>query len=238
MTPDVAIWAVAGAAMGAALVPARQGRRWAPGLGTVVSSGAFAVLAADAACDDRVLRVDEPLLAFLAGHRTAWMNGAMRTVTWLGSTAVLVPLVIAVAVFLLRAHGDRGSAVLMGAGLGGAVLLSQVFKNVLARPRPPMSLSLTHAGGYAYPSGHATQAIATWGMAAVLVTTRYSHRVRWSVSAGALVIVLLVGCSRLYLGVHWLTDVLGGYALGSAWLALLLPYRHRRPGGRPENRPA
>jgi membrane-associated phospholipid phosphatase len=78
------------------------------------------------------------------------------------------------------------------------------------------------AGNLAYPSGHSTQAIVSWGMLAVVALAGRSRRARIFGLTAAAVVVLLVGASRVYLGVHWLTDVLGGYALGGAWLALIL----------------
>jgi membrane-associated phospholipid phosphatase len=81
------------------------------------------------------------------------------------------------------------------------------------------------ASGPSYLSGHATQAIATWGMLALIASAGRS-RVRGVVVA--VVVVGLVGLSRIYLGAHWLTDVLAGYGLGGAWLLLLAALRLRR----------
>ncbi|MDQ6712016.1 MAG: phosphatase PAP2 family protein, partial [Candidatus Dormibacteraeota bacterium] len=76
--------------------------------------------------------------------------------------------------------------------------------------------------GWAFPSGHATQSIAFYGMLAIVLITWYAPNRRLALGIGAALITLVVGASRLYLGVHWLTDVLGGYALGLAWLSLVL----------------
>ena len=90
--------------------------------------------------------------------------------------------------------------------------------------------------GWAFPSGHATQTIAFYGMLAIVLITWYGPRRRLLFAIGAALVTLVVGASRLYLGVHWLTDVLGGYALGLTWLAvvviatlLLSSFTRRRP---------
>ena len=96
-----------------------------------------------------------------------------------------------------------------------------------------------HFGGRAFPSGHALQATAVWGMLAVLiaagVTRPWTKALVWS--AGAAVAVA-VGASRVYLGAHWLTDVMGGWALGGLWLAaLIVVARGVEPTPAPRMRP-
>ncbi|HKE99773.1 MAG TPA: phosphatase PAP2 family protein [Actinomycetes bacterium] len=101
-------------------------------------------------------------------------------------------------------------------------LLARLVKALAERPRPPLAAMAAHADGLAFPSGHATQAMAVFGMLTVLVALgRWPWRGKVAFGAGALLIVLVVGFSRLYLGVHWLTDVLAGWALGACWLLAL-----------------
>jgi hypothetical protein len=117
----------------------------------------------------------------------------------------------------------------------GALVLSDTIKTLTHRARPPASQAIGHWTGYAFPSGHTTKATATWGMLAALLAATGS---RWGGKVAgwtaALLLVGLVALSRLYLGASWLTDVLGGLALGAAWLFALLtasgwtPWRHRR----------
>jgi undecaprenyl-diphosphatase len=76
--------------------------------------------------------------------------------------------------------------------------------------------------GWAFPSGHATQSISFYGMLAVVLIIDAAPSRRWPFAIGAALITLVVGASRFYLGVHWLTDVLGGYTLGLAWLGLVM----------------
>lgn len=170
--------------------------------------------------------LDRQVQTFVLGHRTPWLNALLEAWTWLGSTLVLVPVLLAASAYLVRNPHDRHgwyATASLWIAFGGAIVLYQTFKAIFGRARPPVSQMLTHASGYAYPSGHATQAITIWGLLAVLAATdpRWrAWRVPIFVAAGT--VVALVGVSRVYLGVHWLTDVIAGYALGATWLALLL----------------
>ena len=115
-------------------------------------------------------------------------------------------------------------------------MLSTAIKALVARPRPPTALALTHASGFTFPSGHATDATVAWLLLASLAagtTARWPAKVAWWAAAAAMAVT--VGFTRLYLGVHWLTDVAGGFALGAAWVAILLsttravPFLRRQP---------
>jgi membrane-associated phospholipid phosphatase len=188
--------------------------------------------------DDTVLadtRVERLVLA----HRIGGLTAAMRVLTWLGSTAVLVPAVILIGGFLLIRRRDWRPLAKLALALGGAVALYNIVKPAVGRTRPPPIFWIGHYSGAAFPSGHATQAIAFYAMLAVILSAGTSYERRALVWSGAALLALVVGASRVYLGAHWLTDVLGGYALGAAWVALLvaiaLMARSRTPGGTGES---
>src|SRR6266511_1423307 len=95
-------------------------------------------------------------------------------------------------------------------------------KRAGGRARPPARFDLGYTfSGYAFPSGHATESLAVWGMLALL-TAGMMRGHRYVPFVVATLVVALVGASRIYLGAHWLSDVLGGFALGGLWLALLV----------------
>jgi undecaprenyl-diphosphatase len=188
----------------------------------------FASLTEDVLAREELSRADPRVNAFVLGHRTGWLTTIMQTATWLGSSAVIVPLLLATSVYLLRACRDLRAIAHLWAALGGSLILFEAFKSMVGRARPPAAQMILHAGGYAYPSGHTTQAIAVWGLLAFLAVTGRSpraRRARTAVLTIAAAVILLVGASRIYLGVHWLTDVLAGYALGATWLALVVAHR-------------
>jgi len=184
---------------------------------------AFGALLQDVLANDETALLDRPVQAFFLAHREAWLTHLMRAITDLGGADLLIPLVIGAGLlWRWRARSWR-PLLLLACAYAGAYLLQISVKQLTHRPRPPAALTLEHFSGYAFPSGHATDAAAVYGMLAALlaaVTTRWSRKVTvWAVAA---VLVLLVGFSRVYLGGHWLTDVLGGFALGAAWLFALL----------------
>jgi membrane protein DedA with SNARE-associated domain/membrane-associated phospholipid phosphatase len=198
----------------------------------------FAGLAQDVLAHEEAARLDPRAHAFALAHRAGWLTAIMRNVTWLGSSYVLVPVLVVATVVLAR--GPRRRAIgWLWAAYGGAVVLYALAKPLVHRLRPPAADLIGHATGLSFPSGHATQAIATWGMLATVLAAGRSRRAGAWLFAAATVVVLLVGVSRVYLGAHWLTDVLAGYALGGTWLALLvaLQLRRRRRAEAPPARP-
>lgn len=141
-----------------------------------------------------------------------------KTVTWLGSLVVLVPLALVVVVLLVQAR-RRLLALFVTLAVGGAALLNALAKATIGRDRPPPRLRLQHPFGSSFPSGHATQAAATYlalGVVALMVTR--SRARRGGAWAAVVIVCVIVGISRVYLGVHWATDALAGWLLGALWV--------------------
>jgi membrane-associated phospholipid phosphatase len=194
----------------------------APVVVFAVLLAAFGVLTDDVVDHDEVLHVDGPLTGALQGLRTTWLTVLMRVVTTLGSGLVVIPLLLVVGLLARRIHRSWGPMWFLAFAAGGATLVSTVVKLLVARPRPHTG-ALVHALGYGFPSGHSTTATAGWLSAAVLLSS-LTHRTARRVVIGtvAALVVALVGLSRVYLGVHAPTDVLGGWALGALWLAAVI----------------
>jgi len=173
--------------------------------------------------DGITIHFDRPVLAWFVTHREPWLNTAMQVVTTLGSSAVLIPLALAVSAWCWRRHHTYRPFTLLAVSYGGSYLVSQSIKVLVGRPRPPASLVLGHYSSYAFPSGHATESAAVYGMLAVVLaaaTPRWRRKVAaWT---AAVLLVTLVGITRLYLAAHWLTDVLGGWCFGTLWFLLVL----------------
>jgi undecaprenyl-diphosphatase len=185
---------------------------------SVVLFGVFLVLAG-LVIVDRDLVVDRSLLEWIADERTSGLNSVFRLVTHLGSGWVLYPLTAVAAGLLWRRDGDFRRGALLAASLLGATVLYGVTKAIIERPRPPAAEAVGTFTNWSFPSGHATQSIACYGMLAFLITGG-NLRPRWPWMAAG-VLTLVAGVSRIYLGAHWLTDVLGGWALGGSWWMLV-----------------
>ena len=146
-----------------------------------------------------------------------WLEEAMRDLTGLGGTTVLI-LVSLGAFFFLFMTGKRHSAYMLAASVLGAMILSQTMKLGFSRPRPDLVPHGARVYTMSFPSGHAMMSAAVYlTLAALLARTQERARVRTFVVFVAVLVTILVGASRVYLGVHWPTDVIAGWAAGAAW---------------------
>jgi undecaprenyl-diphosphatase len=154
-----------------------------------------------------------------ATHATEVATTVLRDVSVLGGTFGLVTLGVVVAVLEHRRIPNRSALVFVVAVFVGQNLLANGTKLVIERARPDIR-QLTGFAGSSFPSGHATAAAACYAAAALLLSRRRSLTARALLAGGAVAIAVGVAASRVLLGVHWLTDVLAGLALGWAWFAL------------------
>jgi undecaprenyl-diphosphatase len=144
----------------------------------------------------------------------------MKVVTFFGG-GVWVATVCVVGVAILAWRKMWRDALLLLTSVAGAALLMTVLKVLVQRPRPDFIEPLVHAGGYSFPSGHATTSAAlylTLGLLAAGWVKRWETRIY--ILLGTLAVIALIGFSRLYLGVHYVSDVLAGFALGAFWVTL------------------
>jgi membrane-associated phospholipid phosphatase len=177
---------------------------------------------------------DASVTSWMVRHRTHALTTLARTLSTLGGQVVLAPLVAVAAVALAA----RQRLVLVGllvvtwAGAGG---LSTFTKLAVDRRRPPEALWLRHTSGASFPSGHATQSLATYAALAVLAAVLVP-RARALAAALAVVLVLVagIGWSRVYLGVHWTTDVLAGWVAAAVWAIAVVAIARRLSGDRSE----
>jgi undecaprenyl-diphosphatase len=148
----------------------------------------------------------------------AWMEGSVRDISALGSATVLVLLSVAVIAFLwMRGQGHAALLVLVASG-GGALLMT-ALKGVFERPRPQIVPHLFgNPGSSSFPSGHALAAAAVYlTLGALLARMTEDRRSKVFVVSMSFVFVFLVGFSRVYLGVHWPSDVIAGWTVGLCW---------------------
>jgi undecaprenyl-diphosphatase len=160
---------------------------------------------------------DRAVLLWIHDNFPDWWEEPMRLVTALGYYYVVVPLLV-VSILVFYRRGWRLSAVLLVVSTGGSIVLTTVLKGVFQRTRPELFDSGYHASFYSFPSGHATIAVGFYGMLTMILAYRLRGAARWAVAACGLLVVLLIGFSRLYLGVHYPTDVLAGYLSALLWL--------------------
>jgi undecaprenyl-diphosphatase len=192
-------------------------------LGVALSIWSF-VLLADLVTGGRTQSLDDRLmLALRVDGRPAdprgpdWLPGTMRDITALGSPPVLSLFVFAVAGALAVRRQLHALALLIVASASG-LLLNELLKNLFGRPRPPLDFHLTQVSHMSFPSGHAMlSAIIYLTLAAFLARLVQPRALKLYFVGLAVLLSLLVGVSRVYLGVHYPSDVLAGWTAGLAW---------------------
>ena len=147
----------------------------------------------------------------------AWLGHVMRDVTSLGSFTLVSFLTLVVIGYLLI-DGKRAAALFVLVAIAGGVVLSEGLKHLFARPRPELVAHLVEVQTSSFPSGHAMlSAITFLTLGALLARIQSRKRLKAYVISVAILLTLLIGASRIYLGVHWPTDVLAGWCAGAAW---------------------
>jgi undecaprenyl-diphosphatase len=186
-----------------------------------LASSAFVIWAfaelTDEVIEGESRRFDRATLLWIHAHTPEWLEGPMRLVTALGYGQVVLPILAAV-VFAFYLKGWRLSATLLLVSTIGGSLLTAVLKAVFERARPKLFDSGYTASFYSFPSGHATVAVGFYGTLTLILAYRLSGLKRWVVVVCGVLLVLLIGFSRLYLGVHYPTDVLAGFLAAPLWV--------------------
>ena len=142
---------------------------------------------------------------------------SMRDVTALGGVTVLT-LVAVVAILVLMFHGKRRQALVFAATLAATFVSSEVLKHLYNRPRPDLVPHGSYVYSASFPSGHSTLSAATYlTLATVIASLEAERETKILIYVVAILMVTAIGFSRIYLGVHWPSDVLAGWALGSTW---------------------
>src|SRR5215210_6843893 len=199
----------------------------------------FGGLAEDVLTNDPLVRYDRAIAAYLHSLATPPLTTFFLIVTAFGSIEAVALIGVLVAAFLAW----KRRWLLLGtwlAAVGGSVVLNHLLKGLFARPRPFFEHPLLIETSYSFPSGHAMESLVVYGMLAYFaVLALRAWRARTAVVFGAALLVLLIGFSRMYLGVHYFSDVVAGYAAGGIWLSALITgsetLRRRSKTGAVEN---
>src|SRR5262245_1886375 len=163
-------------------------------------------------------QINNAILLGMAQWRVPWLNRAMMDITSLGSMTVATLFTVAAMILFWTIHRDRiAAATMMTATFGGEAAV-EILKRVFREPRPTSVEHLVEFTGFSFPSGHCLVAAAAYGTLATLVASYVrDRRARVAIGAICWTIVALIAVSRVYLGVHYPTDVVAGVILGIAW---------------------
>ena len=203
-------------------------------IGALIMIGAtwlFAAIAEDVVTADRLTLVDVQFSAWLHANGKPWLTAALLLVTNVHATLGVTIITLAIFLYLLKSKEKKWALILALAVVGG-MLLNVVLKNIFHRARPHFDNPILTLTSYGFPSGHTMAATCLYGALAAFALSKLKAW-RWRVLAVVMAgfMILLVGFSRIYLGAHYLSDVLGAIAEGLVWLAFCLTavsvVRHR-----------
>lgn len=187
-------------------------------LALIAAGWGFLGVLQDVLAKDPLVIADRAVFHFFQSLRTPWADNLFIAITELGDSFVNIALACAVmgALLVRKCYRTAGFWVLT---VVGGLLGTQLLKWVVHLPRP---VAIYHgASSFGFPSGHTTMSVVLYGFLAILLARRLAGTWRWGLFSGVLLTAFVIGISRLYLGAHWLSDVLGGFFIGTSWAALL-----------------
>lgn len=202
----------------------KVGRKLQPLLTTIRLGGlALAAIAlwlftyiAEEVFENETQAFDANVLLSIRSLERSWLDPIMVSITTIGDPRVLLVICVVLSVILILRHYEAEAMTIAIAGFG-ALGLNFVLKNLFARTRPALWSRIVDVTNYSFPSGHAMLSMVIYGLLGYLLATQF-YRWRVAIATISTLLILLIGFSRLYLGVHWPTDVIAGYAAGLVWL--------------------
>lgn len=190
---------------------------------SAIGFGAIALLVTD----NKVVQFDKKIISFVQGLETPALTSMMKFFTFIGGGLPVVVVTLIIMYFLYKVLHHRGELILFIGVVIGSVILNETLKLIFHRARP-MLHRVIDANGFSFPSGHSMAAFSLYGVVAFLLWRHIST----SLGRGMLIVIsiimtIAIGVSRIYLGVHYPSDVLGGFLASGSWLAISIWYYQR-----------
>ncbi len=194
---------------------------WKKGIKWVIAfvcAVAFLVIMG-AVSDHDILELDVAGFNFAQSIQSPILTSLFRCITEMGGAVIIG---IATVVLFFSIPNKRLSFAILG-NIVGVLIVNQAFKFLIQRPRPDEALRLVEQGGYSFPSGHSMCSMAFYGFLVYLAFRYFQNtKIRWGATIGLGLLVILIGFSRIYLGVHYTSDVLAGFLLTVAYLIVYI----------------
>lgn len=171
---------------------------------------------------DPIIRADMRIINLIHTFRSETLNNIMLLITNLATLQIVVAGIVVIGFLLFILNLLPYFYALIISAIGGEMMY-WIIKNLIQRPRPPSANALISAHGFSFPSGHAFIAFSFYGLLAYIIY-RTSSKKRWKTGAiiGGATTIISIGLSRIYLGVHWPSDIFASFMLGAAWLVFLI----------------
>lgn len=197
------------------------------GFGGLVASLFVLAWIANGVRDQEVFALDAWATPFLHSISTPLLDAFMSGLTTMGSTLILVPLFVGVTGGLLLTK-RFGAALFFGVATGGALVIDFTMKLIFERPRPKLDYASV-LPDYSFPSGHSMNGVVFYVSLALLAWSIFGRRIGVLATVGTAILAFGIGLSRIYLGYHYFTDVVGGFLAGIVWLLIVGAAFRARP---------
>ncbi len=184
---------------------------------SAISLSAFSILAFLIKAD-KIVYFDSTIIGAVQGLESPHLTAIMEFFTLIGSTKVVVVLSLLIIYFLYKVLHHRLELILFISVIAGSPVLNFILKEIFHRARPDLH-RLIAIGGYSFPSGHAMNAFTVYGIFTFLIWRHIPYRIgRGLLILFSTIMIVMIGVSRIYLGVHYPSDIIGGYFAGGFWL--------------------
>ncbi|MDN8588634.1 phosphatase PAP2 family protein [Paenibacillus sp. 11B] len=197
-----------------------------PLLSAALSLAVFSIIALSIS-DNQIHRFDDSLITWIQGMESQGMTHWMELFTWIGSgiPVVIITILSMVVLYVFLKH--RRELLFLGCVIAGSAILNTLLKLMFHRARPTIH-RIIEVSGYSFPSGHSMAAFSLYGGLAFLIWKHIPTAVgRVLMIIVSAMFILMIGMSRIYLGVHYPSDVVGGYFMSGCWLAVCIWFYQR-----------
>ncbi|WP_026566944.1 phosphatase PAP2 family protein [Bacillus sp. UNC41MFS5] len=168
--------------------------------------------------DQKIIHFDRTIIDSVQGMETPLLTSVMKFFTFIGSAPFVIVLSLFLLFFLYKVLHHRLELILFVAAIAGSAILNGILKNFFQRVRPEFH-RLIEIEGYSFPSGHAMNAFTVYGIISFLLWRHITSALgRWTLIFVSMVMILAIGISRIYLGVHYPSDIIGGYFASGFWI--------------------
>lgn len=175
---------------------------------------------ATAVGNDAIIDFDQTIIAAVQGLETPWLTAIMKVFTWIGSAFIVGPATLLAFLLLYFKFKNRAQALLLVVVIVGTVVSNSLLKLYFKRERPEIHRILD-ANGFSFPSGHTMMAFSLYAILGVIIWRNLKTNVgRFFISLTAIFMTIMIGLSRIYLGVHFPSDIVGGLLASGLWVTL------------------
>lgn len=174
-----------------------------------------------------IMTFDQTIISFVQGLETQGITSVMKFFTFIGDTQAVIVISLLFLLFLYKVLKNRSELILFIVVVSGTPILNGLLKNFFQRARPELN-RLIEIGGYSFPSGHAMNALTVYGIISFLLWRHIPTQIgRTMLIVISSVFILMIGLSRIYLGVHYPSDIIAGYFAGGFWLSSVIWFFQR-----------